>query len=137
MTHCHRNFTKKILFSWETFTYGNISVALVIKYPCIYETSFSMLWTQLHSRFLVNFPLRSKFSWPFLTVQRTKIFLSFLITVGFSIILNDPVIGTFVVITAELQYALSFYNFKVYYFQHTFHPATKNRMIFEGQTIIW
>jgi hypothetical protein len=69
ITHCHGNFTKNILFSWETFTYGNISVALVIKYPCIYETSFSMLWTQLHSRFLVNFPLRSKFPWPFLTVR--------------------------------------------------------------------
>jgi hypothetical protein len=45
----------------------------MIKYPCIYRTSFPMLWTQLHSRFVVNFPLRSKFPWPFLTVLLTRV----------------------------------------------------------------
>jgi cbb3-type cytochrome oxidase subunit 3 len=49
------------LFSWEIFTNGNISVALMIKYLCFYGTFFSMFWTQLHSQFLVNFPLRPKF----------------------------------------------------------------------------
>jgi hypothetical protein len=33
-------FPKKILFSWEIFTYGNISVALMIIIPLLYGTSF-------------------------------------------------------------------------------------------------
>jgi hypothetical protein len=61
IAHLHGTFTKKILFSWEIFKYGNISVALMIKIPMLYGTSFSMFLTQLHSRFLVNFPLRSNF----------------------------------------------------------------------------
>jgi hypothetical protein len=31
IAHLHGNFTKKLLFSWEIFKYGNISVALMIK----------------------------------------------------------------------------------------------------------
>jgi hypothetical protein len=35
MAYLHGNSTKKVLFSWEMFTYGNISVALMIKIPLL------------------------------------------------------------------------------------------------------
>jgi hypothetical protein len=53
----------------EIFTNGNkLPWQQWSKYPCIYKAFPPMLWTKLHSRFLVNFPIKSKFPVPFLTV---------------------------------------------------------------------
>jgi hypothetical protein len=40
MAHLQGTFTKKILFSWEIFKYGNISVALMIKKPMLLQNFF-------------------------------------------------------------------------------------------------
>jgi hypothetical protein len=49
-------------------------MAPVIKLPTPLWDFFPMLWTKLHSRFLVNFPYQSKFPWPFLTVYVIPLF---------------------------------------------------------------
>jgi hypothetical protein len=51
-------------------------MASVIKLPTHLWDFFPMLWTKLHSRFLENFPYKSKIPWPFLTVYSIIVYIS-------------------------------------------------------------
>jgi hypothetical protein len=54
-------FTKPALFSWEILTSGNITMASMWKYLCIYRTFFHALDKTTHL-ILVNFPTKVKTS---------------------------------------------------------------------------
>jgi hypothetical protein len=65
--YCHGRFSKngsfawqvyqKILFSWEIFTYGNISVALMIKIPMLLRNFFSHVSDTITQSVLGIFPI--------------------------------------------------------------------------------
>jgi hypothetical protein len=68
-------FRYRIAFSFLHVNFPTqISMSMIWQVPCSdgnLATKFfkiCMLWTKLHSQFLVNFPYKSKFPWPFLTV---------------------------------------------------------------------
>jgi hypothetical protein len=62
IAHLHGNFTKKILFSWEIFTYGNISVALMIKIPMLLRNFFFHVLDTVTLLVLGKFPIKVKIS---------------------------------------------------------------------------
>jgi hypothetical protein len=62
IAHLHVNFTKKILFSWEIFTYGNISVALMIKIPMLLRDVFFHVSDTVTQPVLGKFPIKVKIS---------------------------------------------------------------------------
>jgi hypothetical protein len=50
-----------VILPWAIFTYGNISVAFNDKIPMhLRNFLFHAFLSQLHSRFLVNFPLKGQ-----------------------------------------------------------------------------
>jgi hypothetical protein len=58
MAHLHGTLTKKILFSWEIFKYGNISVALMIKIPMLLQIFF--FHVTITQPVLGKFPIKVK-----------------------------------------------------------------------------
>jgi hypothetical protein len=63
MPHLYGNFyKKKILFSWEIFTYGNISVALMIKIPMLLLNFFFHVLDTITQPVLGKFPINVKIS---------------------------------------------------------------------------
>jgi hypothetical protein len=62
MAHLHGTFTKKILFSWEIFKYGNISVALMIKIPMLLWNFFFHVLDTITQPVLGKFLIKVKIS---------------------------------------------------------------------------
>jgi hypothetical protein len=62
MGHLHGNFNKKILVSWEIFTYGNISVALMIKIPMLLWNFFFHVLDTITQPVLGKFLIKVKIS---------------------------------------------------------------------------
>jgi hypothetical protein len=53
-------YPKKILFSWESFKYGNISVALMIKIPMLLRNFFFHVLDTITQVVPGKFPIRVK-----------------------------------------------------------------------------
>jgi hypothetical protein len=62
IAHLYGNFSKKIMFSWEIFTYGNISVALMIKIPLLLRNFFFHLLDTITQLVLGKFSIKVKIS---------------------------------------------------------------------------
>jgi hypothetical protein len=62
MAYLYGDFSNKILFSWENFTYGNISVALMIKIPMLLRNFFFHGLDTITQPVLGKFPIKVKIS---------------------------------------------------------------------------
>jgi hypothetical protein len=60
MANLHGTFTKKKLFSWENFQYGNISMALMIKIPMLLRNFIFHVLDTITQPVLGKFPIKVK-----------------------------------------------------------------------------